>query len=445
MLWNTMLLALREIRRNVMRSVLTILGIVIGVAAVIIMVTVGEGATVQVRQQIASMGSNLLMVTPGKRLGPGQSTGNVPFKEADARAIARDVGSVKAVAPVSSQSVKAIYGNENWSTQVTASNNAYLQVTNRTLRSGRPFSDSEVRSGAAVCIVGETVLKKLFGGQEAIGERIRLHGSASSTTSSSSGSTTSGSSSRSSSKSNGSSGSDSASSTSGSGGSKLSCEVIGLLEGKGQSSMGTDQDDLVVIPLSTFQRRIAGSQDVGMIQISVEEGAATEKAQQDIRRLLRDRRHLSPSDDDNFNVMDMKEIVKMLTGTTQMMTALLSAVAAVSLLVGGIGIMNIMLVSVTERTREIGIRLAIGALESEVLLQFLVESVVLSSFGGLCGIALALGGSVWLAGLLRVPFVFNGGIVLLAFLFSAAVGVIFGYFPALKAARLDPIDALRYE
>ncbi len=444
MLWSTLLLALREIRRNVMRSVLTILGIVIGVAAVIIMVTVGEGATVQVRHQIASMGSNLLMVTPGKRLGPGQSTGSVPFKEADARAIARDVGSVKAVAPVSSQSVKAIYRNENWSTQVMASNNAYLQVTNRTLRSGRPFSDSEVRSGAAVCIVGETVLKKLFGGQDAIGERIRLHGSAGSTTSSS-GTTASESSSRSSSKSTGSSGSDNGSSTSGSAGSKLSCEVIGLLEGKGQSTMGTDQDDLVVIPLSTYQRRIAGSQDVGMIQISVEEGAATEKVQQGIRRLLRERRHLSPSDDDNFNVMDMKEIVKMLTGTTQMMTALLSAVAAVSLLVGGIGIMNIMMVSVTERTREIGIRLAIGALESEVLLQFLVEAVVLSSFGGLCGIALALAGSVWLAGLLRVPFVFNGGIVLLAFLFSAAVGVIFGYFPALKAARLDPIDALRHE
>jgi putative ABC transport system permease protein len=209
--------------------------------------------------------------------------------------------------------------------------------------------------------------------------------------------------------------------------------------------MGTDQDDIVLIPLSTFQRRIAGNQNVGLIQISVQEGAATEKVQRDIERLLRERRRLSPSDDDNFNVMDMKEIVKMLTGTTQTMTMLLSAVAAVSLLVGGIGIMNIMLVSVTERTREIGIRLAIGALEKEVLLQFLVEAVVLSSFGGLIGIVLALAGSVWLAGIMKVPFVFNAGIVLLAFLFSAAVGVIFGYFPALKAARLDPIEALRHE
>jgi putative ABC transport system permease protein len=401
MLWNTILLALREIRRNVLRSVLTILGIVIGVAAVITMVTIGGGATEQVRQQIASMGSNLLMVSPGKRLGPGQSSGNIPFKQSDAEAIARDISSLSAVAPVSSQSIQAIFGNQNWSTQVTGSDNQYFRVTNRSIRSGRQFSDSEVRSGAAVCIVGDTVIKKLFGGQEAMGEKIRLQ--------------------------------------------KLSCEIIGILEGKGQSTMGTDQDDIVVIPLTTYQRRIAGNQDVSLIQISVQEGVSTERVQKDITLLLRERRHLSPSDDDNFNVMDMKEIAKMLTGTTQMMTALLSAVAAVSLLVGGIGIMNIMLVSVTERTREIGIRLAIGAFEREVLMQFLVEAVVLSSFGGLIGIVLALTASVWLAGVLGVPFVFNAGIVLLAFLFSAAVGVIFGYFPALKAARLDPIEALRHE
>jgi putative ABC transport system permease protein len=209
--------------------------------------------------------------------------------------------------------------------------------------------------------------------------------------------------------------------------------------------MGQDQDDIVLIPLRTIQRRITGNQDVSFIQVSVRDGASTEKAKNDIEGLMRDRRHLGQSDEDNFNVMDMKEIASMLTGTTQMLTALLSAVAAVSLLVGGIGIMNIMLVSVTERTREIGIRLAIGALEREVLAQFLVEAVVLSSFGGLIGIVLALAGSVWLSGFLKVPFVFNGGIVLIAFLFSAAVGVIFGYFPALKAARLDPIDALRHE
>jgi putative ABC transport system permease protein len=209
--------------------------------------------------------------------------------------------------------------------------------------------------------------------------------------------------------------------------------------------MGSDQDDIILIPLRTLQRRIAGNQDVTLIQVSVREGASTKKAEQDIEQLLRKRRHISPPKEDDFSVRDMKEITKMLTGTTQVMTTLLGAVAAVSLLVGGIGIMNIMLVSVTERTREIGIRLAIGALEREVLLQFLVEAVVLSSFGGLIGIFLALVASLGLSNLLRVPFVLNPGIVILAFLFSAAVGIIFGYFPAKKAARLDPINALRHE
>jgi putative ABC transport system permease protein len=401
MIWNTILLALREIRRNIMRSFLTMLGIVIGVGAVITMVTIGGGATVQVTEQIASLGSNLLMVTPGKRLGPGQTSTASPFKLKDAEAIARDVSSVVAVAPASSRSITAVFGNANWSTTVTGTENQYFKVRNLSIKAGRQFSDSELRAGAAVCILGETARKKLFGGQEFLASKIRLK--------------------------------------------KLTCEVIGLLESKGQSTMGTDQDDLVVIPLRTFQRRIAGNQDIGLIMVSARENASTEKVQQEIGRLMRERRHLSPSEDDNFNVMDMKEIAKMLTGTTKVLTALLGAVAAVSLLVGGIGIMNIMLVSVTERTREIGIRLAIGALEREVLLQFLVEAVVLSSFGGLIGIALALASSVWLAGVLRVPFVFNEGIVVIAFLFSAAVGVIFGYFPALKAARLDPIEALRHE
>ena len=401
MLWNTILLAFRAIRRNILRSFLTVLGIVIGVAAVITMVTIGGGATAQVQQQIASMGSNLLMVTPGKRLGPGQSSDTVLFKESDGEAILREVSSIAAVAPVSSKSIQAVVGNQNWSTTVTGSDNQYFRVTNRSIRTGRQFNESELRAGAAVCIVGETVRKKLFGGQGALGEKIRLE--------------------------------------------KLSCQVIGILEAKGQSTMGTDQDDIVVIPLHTYQRRISGNQDVAMFQVSVQEGASTEKAQTDIGRLLRERRHLSASDDDNFNVMDMKEIANMLAGTTQLLTALLAAVAAVSLLVGGIGIMNIMLVSVTERTREIGIRLAIGALEYDVLMQFLVEAVVLSSLGGLVGIALATAGSFVAARLMQVPYIFNPGINLLSFLFSAAIGVIFGFFPARRAARLDPIDALRHE
>lgn len=401
MLGNIFILALREIRRNVLRSFLTILGIIIGVAAVITMVTVGGSTTAQIKQQIASMGSNLLMVMPGKRLGPGMATENILFKEADAVAIARDVNSVAATAPVSTKSLQAIFGNENWTTTATGSDNVFLKITNRSVKTGRQFNDSELRSGAAVCILGETVKTKLFGGQNAVGEKFRLE--------------------------------------------KISCEVIGILEPKGQNTMGMDQDDVVVIPMRTLQRRITGNQDVGVIYVSVNQNASTEKVQQELSVLMRERRHLSPSDDDNFNVMDMKEIAKMLTSTTQLLTALLSAVAAVSLLVGGIGIMNIMLVSVTERTREIGTRLAIGALEREVLLQFLVEAVVLSSLGGLLGIVLAIAAAFGLTALLNVPLIFNWTIVIIAFLFSAAVGVIFGYVPARKAARLNPIDALRYE
>ena len=401
MLWNALLLAMREIRRNVMRSFLTMLGIVIGVAAVIIMVTIGGGATVQVTDQIASLGSNLLMVTPGQRMGMGQRSTAPQFDMADVEAITRDIGSVSAVAPSTTQAVTAVFGNENWSTSVNGTNNQYFKVRNWTIGTGRQFSQSELRAGKAVCILGQTVRKELFGSQDPIGSKIRLE--------------------------------------------KLSCEVIGLLESKGQSTMGRDQDDLILIPLRTFQRRIAGNQDIALIQVSVQDSASTEKVESDIKRLLRERRHISEKEDDDFSVMDMKEITKMLTGTTQVLTMLLGAVAAVSLLVGGIGIMNIMLVSVTERTREIGIRLAIGALEREVLMQFLVEAVMISSLGGIIGIILAVAGSIVLADLMRVPFVFNAGIVAVAFLFSAAVGVVFGYFPARKAARLDPIEALRHE
>jgi len=401
MLWNTFLLALREIRRNVMRSFLTILGIVIGVAAVIVMVTLGGGATAQVSAQISSLGSNLLIATPGKRMGPGQVSGASAFKIEDAEAIAREVSGLVAVAPAASRAMTAVFGNQNWATMVSGTTDDYFTARNWTIQTGRRFSSSELRAGAAVCIIGATVKSKLFGNQEAVGDRIRLQ--------------------------------------------KMACQVIGVLDAKGQSTMGTDQDDLVLIPLRTFQRRIAGNQDVNIIQVSAGKGVSTDRVKRDIERLLRERRHIPPGGENDFNVMDMKEITKMLTGTTQVLTGLLGAVAAVSLLVGGIGIMNIMLVSVTERTREIGIRMAIGALEREVLLQFLVEAIVLSSLGGLVGILLALSGSIALANLLHIPFIFNPGIVALAALFSAAVGVVFGYFPARKAARLDPIEALRHE
>lgn len=401
MLWDAFLLALRELRRNKMRSFLTMLGIIIGVGAVITLVTLGDGATKQVTDQIASLGSNLLMIRPGKQMGPGQSSGARPFKLQDAEALVRDIPSLAAVAPAASSAATAIYANENWNTTITGSSDQYFTVNNRRIKTGRAFTSGEARSGSAVCVIGETVRNKLFGSRDPVGSRVRLN--------------------------------------------KLSCEVIGLLEPKGQSSMGTDQDDVVVIPLRTFQRRVAGNTDVNMIQVSVRDGVATEEAESDITRVLRARRHLSANQEDDFDVMDMKEIATMLSGTTRVLTGLLGAVAAVSLLVGGIGIMNIMLVSVTERTREIGTRLAIGALEWEVLLQFLVEAVVLSSCGGLIGIMLALVATLILADLLAVPFVINASIILIAFLFSAAVGVVFGYFPARKAARLDPIEALRHE
>ena len=401
MVYNAFRLALNEIRRNAMRSSLTILGVVIGVAAVITMVTIGGGATVQVTEQIASLGTNLLIVTPGQRMGMGQRAAAPPFQMDDVEAIGREIGTVAAIAPISSQPVTAVFGNANWSTMVMGTDNQYFKVGNWALETGREFTESELRAGSAVCILGATVRRELFGNQDPLGSKIRLG--------------------------------------------KLSCVVIGTLLSKGQSTIGRDRDDAVLVPLRTFQRRLGGNQDVGLIQVSVQNGASTESAEEDISELMRKRRHISASEDDDFTVMDLKEITKMLAGTTQVLTALLGAVAAVSLLVGGIGIMNIMLVSVTERTREIGIRLAVGALEREVLTQFLVEAVVLSSFGGGVGVILALVVSILAAKALSVPFVFNLGIVIVGFLFSVGVGIVFGYFPARKAARMDPIEALRHE
>jgi putative ABC transport system permease protein len=399
---NALNLAQREIRRNVLRSSLTTLGIIIGVSAVIVMVTLGNGATAVVTADIANLGSNLLTVMPGQRMGPGGASGNAkPFHQRDVDLLARDVPSVAAVAPVSTQGMSAISGNKNRSTTVTGTTNAYFVSGGWRLANGRWFADSELRSGAAVCIIGDTVRKELFPSLDPIGDRIRLR--------------------------------------------SVSCEVIGLLQSKGKNPFGMDRDDIVVTPERMFQRRLAGNDDIHQIQLSVRDSVSTEKAQQDIFRLMRERRHLGPDDNDDFSIMDQKELASTLTGTTRTLTALLAAIAAVSLLVGGIGIMNIMLVSVTERTREIGIRLAIGALERDVLTQFLVEAVVLSAFGGVIGIAFALGVSALGARALGLPWVVDVKIVLLAFLFSAAVGVVFGFFPARQAASLNPIDALRHE
>ncbi len=401
MFFNTLMLAVRDIKRNVMRSVLTILGIIIGVGSVITMVTIGSGTTIQVTGQIAEMGSNVLLIMPGKRMGPIQTSRAPLFDIKDTYAIENDVASITAIAPVCTHEAIAVVGNQNWATLVVGSTREYFDVRSWDLAAGRIFEESEVLNGQTVCLVGSTICKNLFDGDVPLDRTIRLG--------------------------------------------NVSCRIIGVLTSKGQSTIGIDQDDLIILPLPTVQRRFTGNNDVSLIEVSVKEGHSTSKVASNIDSLMRERRHLSVSQENDFSIMDMTEVSDMFANTTKVMTAMLSAVAGVSLLVGGIGIMNIMLVSVTERTREIGIRMAIGAMEHEVMMQFLVEAVVLASFGGLIGIILALAGSFWLTILLNIPFIINVELIVMAFVFSAAVGVIFGYFPALKAARLNPIDALRHE
>lgn len=398
---NAFILALRQIWRNPMRSLLTVLGIVIGVAAVITMVTVGNGATQAVREQIESLGSNQLMIRPGQRMGPGGSAGAPSFKLEDVDAIANQIAGVKAVAPQRQQSMTVVAQGRNWSTQVIGSSNQYFILDNRQIRQGRYFEPQEEQSGAAVCVIGTTIEKEIFGSSNAVGQMLRTG--------------------------------------------QFSCRVVGVLESKGQAAIGGDQDDLVVMPIQTFQRRVSGNTRVSAILVSVDSQIDRALVTESIRLLMRERRSLSDADDDNFMILDTEEIARRVSSTTEIMTMLLGAVAAVSLVVGGIGIMNIMLVSVTERTREIGVRLAIGALEREVLMQFLIEAVVLGAMGGVLGVVIAFIGSFALAATMGVPFIFDPSINMIAFLFASLTGVIFGYFPARRAAQLDPIEAVRHE
>jgi putative ABC transport system permease protein len=401
MLLEAVKLALRAIRRNVLRSFLTGLGIVIGVAAVIAMVTIGNGTTAKVAADLAKLGTNLLFVRPGQ-FGPGRASADAkPFNLRDIEALKAQLAGVRAVAPVAQKAMTAIYGGESRSTVVTGTDNDYFIAQDWLLAAGRQFLEGEIRAGRAACIIGQTVRAKLFGPVEPTGQNIRVK--------------------------------------------NVSCEVIGVLEVKGESTTGTDRDDVVLIPLRAFHRRLAGNTDVNSISISAKDDVDTAKVQAGAERLLRERRNIARGAEDDFTVRDMKQLAQASAGTTALLTRLLGAVAAVSLLVGGVGIMNIMLVSVTERTREIGIRLAIGALESQVMLQFLVEATVLSLFGGLIGIVSGLT-LAWLATSgLEVPFIVDVPIVIIAFGFSALVGVVFGYFPARRAARLNPIEALRHE
>jgi putative ABC transport system permease protein len=404
MLFSVFMLAVHSVQRNLLRSFLTILGIVIGVSAVITMVTLGNGATLAIQAQISSLGTNLLMVRPGQRGFGGGGGGGVPqFTEADAAAIAAQIGGVAAVAPQGTSSVTVVANGRNWATSVTGSSNEWFVTGNWKLASGRIFDPDEQRAGAAVCVIGETVRREIYGGVVALtglGEQLRVK--------------------------------------------QFSCNVIGILAAKGQGGMG-DQDDTVVVPLHTLQRRVTGTRKVGTLLVAMQEGSDSTPLKASLRQLLRERRKLAENDDDNFNIFDTQQLAETLSSTTEVLTTLLGAVAAVSLLVGGIGIMNIMLVSVTERTREIGLRLAVGALESEVLLQFLIEAVVLSALGGLVGIIIATAASYVLSGTMGVPYSFDLSINLLALVFSAFIGVVFGYFPARSAARMDPIEALRHE
>ena len=402
MLFTTLGLAMREIRRHLMRSFLTVLGIIIGVGSVVTMVTLGNGTTAAVQQQISSLGANILQIRPGQGFGRGGG-GAQPqsFEADDVDAIRQQVAGVVSVAPQVQSSGLAVRNAANWATTIYGTTNDYVEAQSWVIDGGRIFSAEEEQAGKTVCLIGATVRRNLFRKEDPIGARIRIR--------------------------------------------DLSCEVVGALKSRGSSFGPGDQDDIVIMPVKAVQRRVTGNHKVSMILVSVDPAYASNAVQASIRSLLRERRRLGPGKADDFNIFDTQQISETLQSTTRTLTALLGAVAAVSLLVGGIGIMNIMLVSVTERTREIGIRLAIGALGREVLLQFLVEAVVLASLGGILRLAIALGASILISPMLQIPFLFNPTINAVAFLFSAAIGVLFGYFPARRAARLNPIDALRHE
>ncbi|WP_375271559.1 ABC transporter permease [Sphingomonas sp.] len=402
MLGTTFVLALRSIRRHLLRSFLTTLGIIIGVAAVVTMVTLGKATTAQVQQNISSLGTNILQIRPGQGFGRGGGGPRPPdFEPEDVSAIANQIAGVSAVAPQAQSTATAIYEGANWSTTINGTTAAYFQVQPWPLAAGRLWTPQEESAGKAVCVIGNTVKQNLFRTGRAVGQRFRVG--------------------------------------------NVSCDVVGVLSTRGQAGFGGDQDDVVIMPIKTVQRRFTGTRDIRLMLVGVDQAYSTATVQAGITDLLRERRNVTAGKDDDFNIFDTKQISDTLSSTTTLLTQIVTAVAGISLVVGGIGIMNIMLVSVTERTREIGIRLAIGAVASEVLLQFLVEAVVLSMLGGVIGLLLAqlaIGGLSALGGL---PYLFVPEINAIAFGISAVIGVVFGYFPARRAAALNPIDALRHE
>ena len=402
-------IALRALAVNKLRSGLTMLGIIIGVAAVIVMVAVGAGAQARVEAQIRALGSNLLLILSGARTQGGVRLAvgsSYTLSEDDALAINREIQEVTA-APALRGGAQVIWGNSNWSTQIYGTTPEYLAVRQWRLASGRIFEPAEMSGAGKVCIVGQTVVRELFGGDDPVGQVVRIK--------------------------------------------RVPFTVIGVLENKGQSMMGSDQDDIILVPIATARSRVLGAANlakqraVSTIWVKVADGYDTQAAEEQVRALLRQRHRLQPGAEDDFSLRNLAELMAAQEASSRVLALLLASVASVSLVVGGIGIMNIMLVSVTERTREIGLRMAVGARTRDILGQFLVEAVTLSLIGGLAGVLLGVGGALLVAQFAGWQILLSGNAVALAVAFAFAIGVFFGFYPARKAARLNPVEALRFE
>ncbi len=408
MIINALILAFRQISRNYLRAFLTMLGIIIGTGSVVVMISLGNSTSKQIQNSISSLGSNILILIPARGLDTTGESLSRYFNQQEVDMIADRVYGIRALAPIGQGSALIQYMQNSRETETYGVTDGYFVAGNWEIDIGREFTDTEYRSGANVCIIGSSVKNALFSNSNPLDAKIKV----------------------------------------GNKDGNLICECVGVLQSKGQGAMGNDQDDVVLFPLKSYLRTLGREKqsinNINRIMISLEDGVDSKQKTREITNTLREIRNLS-NEVNNFEIMDTKQIEETLAQTTRMLTLFLGAIAGVSLIVGGIGIMNIMLVSVTERTKEIGTRLAIGALEKEVLLQFLIESIVISSLGGLIGIVLSFIISFALSYVMNLPFVYSVTVAIIAFIFSAFIGILFGYLPAKRASKLNPIDALRHE